>query len=578
MSHLSILILAATLGQLPAESGWLDSVPPDADVVLRVRGLDAAKDDLVTMLKAMSPSLAAQAEPTLEHGLAMVKTQVSQQAADGPFFILFRGVTTEGPATPPFAVILKSTNYEALLKSISGGKDPEIKRLEAGFDSFKGPDGQTWFAAKGDGTVAFGGDKILVGGYSKPSHKALGKTLSPGLRKKFLGGDIGVFVNVGALTARYKEPLAQAEQALLDSFDKLGPALDSGMIGFIKSIYGKMFDSIRQADVLAYHYDFSGEGLGISGVLTVKADSKASKAIAGIETGDATRLEKLPSESSYYAYMKVDASFFQSIQLMSLQMLAPGSKVSPEIESAIAKEHGQIETIGAISIGDGIKSFQVTNLANPKDYVTAYEATIRLMQKADNSLNFYKEIKSTPDAENDRGFSFTRIEMTLDYEKFAKIQPNNPGLVGSMKAMYPGDKITTWIGFSDSQMIQIVAPTWTDAKAKIDGYYSGDKGIGATAGYKATRSRLAKKASFLALMSAQGFVRQFTAQLSLTMPGAPEQVPVDMPKEPALIGFALCPAAPNAIEFQWIVPSTVGPVFEKGLMPVLNRLRPNGKP
>jgi hypothetical protein len=33
MSHLSILILAAMLGQLPTESRWLDAVPPDADIV-----------------------------------------------------------------------------------------------------------------------------------------------------------------------------------------------------------------------------------------------------------------------------------------------------------------------------------------------------------------------------------------------------------------------------------------------------------------------------------------------------------------------------------------------------------------
>ncbi len=111
MSHLSILILSATLGQAPAESGWLDSVPHDADIVLRIRGLDASKNHIVAMLKAMSPALAAQAEPALEHGVALAKVQASEQAATEPLFILLRGMPAAGPGLPPFAVMVKSSNY-----------------------------------------------------------------------------------------------------------------------------------------------------------------------------------------------------------------------------------------------------------------------------------------------------------------------------------------------------------------------------------------------------------------------------------------------------------------------------------
>ena len=48
-----------SLGQSPApvaaDAGWLKAVPADVDVAVRVRGVDAARADLMAMLKAMSP-------------------------------------------------------------------------------------------------------------------------------------------------------------------------------------------------------------------------------------------------------------------------------------------------------------------------------------------------------------------------------------------------------------------------------------------------------------------------------------------------------------------------------------------
>jgi hypothetical protein len=88
MSNLAILILAATLGQAPADSGWLNSVPPDADVVIRGQGLLAVKHDLAAMLKAMSPASATLAEPGLDQAIVRAKAQVSEQAATEPLHSL----------------------------------------------------------------------------------------------------------------------------------------------------------------------------------------------------------------------------------------------------------------------------------------------------------------------------------------------------------------------------------------------------------------------------------------------------------------------------------------------------------
>ena len=577
-AQLSTLILAAALGQVPAESGWLDSVPAEADVVLRVRGLGAAKGDLLVMLKAMSPALAAKAEPVLEQVITEAKAQAGEQVLAAPFLVLLRGVPSDEPGSVPYALVVKSADYEAVLKSVAGGKDPGTKRLGKGYDSFNGPGGKTWYAAKGDGTVAFGGDRTLIGGFTKPGATSLGKTTSPNLREKFLAGDAGIYVNVNALAARYKDSIAKAEQGFFAAFDQLGPQLGSGMTGFFKSFYGGLFASIKEADRFALSVDFGGEGLGMSALLTVKGGSKAAKMIAEARTGDAARLAKLSADSSFYGYLNTDAELFRSLWMMSLQMLTHGGKVSPELAGAIAKERGRIESVSTMTFDNGIKSFQLTDLADPRSFAEAYSGMVKLMKDADSPLNFMKEIVSTPAAETYRGFTFTRIEMTVDLDKFAKLQPGNPNAAAAMKAMYGGDKVTTWMGVGPTQLIQVVAASWADARSQIDGYFAGGQSIGSTAGFRSTRAQLPKEASFVGMMSAQGLVRQLVAQISILSPQAPKLPPGDMPGELALIGFSLSPSAPSGIEFQMFVPATVGPVFEKGLEPVFSAWRPPVKP
>ena len=94
--------------------------------------------------------------------------------------------------------------------------------------------------------------------------------------------------------------------------------------------------------------------------------------------------------------------------------------------------------------------------------------------------------------------------------------------------------------------------------------------LGGTAGYRAVRDKLATRANALVLLSAQGVLRQLAAQFSAKLPDG-------LPKEPALIGFSLTTAPPTGFEFRLFVPSAVGPVVEKGLVPMLQNFRPPGQ-
>jgi hypothetical protein len=62
-------------------------------------------------------------------------------------------------------------------------------------------------------------------------------------------------------------------------------------------------------------------------------------------------------------------------------------------------------------------------------------------------------------------------------------------------------------------------------------------------------------------------VKQIADQMSSLGKGD-VKVPTDTPKEPAFLGGSVT-AGPKGFQFRLVVPSAVGPVIEKGLVPVI---------
>ena len=246
----------------------------------------------------------------------------------------------------------------------------------------------------------------------------------------------------------------------MGALDQAGQKMgNASMMDMAKGMYGGLFDSLKGADALALNLDFSAEGLGVDGQLAIKADSAAARSIAGAKSGDGSAIAKLPADSSYFVYMNLDAKTFESFQKMGMMMLSAGGKPTPELEAALARqrEAGRVEVLGAVTIGNGMRTFNLMNVSDPKALVATSEATIKALKESDSPVNIYKDVKITPKAETHAGFTFTRIELTIDSDKLAKLPAGNPAGVGGMRAIFGGDKVTTWYGASDTQMLHVVA-------------------------------------------------------------------------------------------------------------------------
>ena len=580
---LSMWVLAASLGQSPAatEAGWLKAVPADIDVAIRCRGVDATRADLIAMLKIMSPALAERAEQGLTGPLAQFRKKFGEPAGRTPWVALIRLPAADGEGKTTFAILVQGVDYPGVLKAMEGGKDVELKHQEGGYDAFKAPSGEPAYAVKGPGFVAFGPDPALIGAIARPGGKTLAKTLTPDLTRQFLAGDVGVYVRAGALVARYAEPIDQARQAFMGLLDQAGQqAGNAGAMNTAKEIYGALFDSLKDAEALTISVDVAAEGLSLASVLTVKPDSTLAKAAAGAATGTGADLSALPPDSSFYMYMNMDATTVDWLQGMSIRMMNPGGKPTPEQAKAQALlgELGRVETIGGLTFSGGMRGINVMHVSDPKKYIAAGLANLQSLKGGDGLSGVYKDLKIESDIETYRGFTFSHIAATIDFEKLMQFSPNNPAAATAMKSMFGGETLNSWLGTDGKQVVQVTAPSWADVKAQVDTYLKGTAGIGTAPGFKYVRSHLPEQASLLALISGQGLVRMFASQLAATLNNPDLKAPTDLPREPVFLGVSLTPSRPSGYEFHLVVPSQLGPIFEKGLVPIFQSIKPPGNP
>ena len=173
--------------------------------------------------------------------------------------------------------------------------------------------------------------------------------------------------------------------------------------------------------------------------------------------------------------------------------------------------------------------------------------------------------------------TFSHIIATVDFDKLAQLNPN-PAAIATMKSMFGGETMNSWLGTDGHRVFQVTAPTWNDVKAQVDTFLKGNAGIGTVSGFKSVRSRLPEQANLLVAGERQGLVRMFATQLAATLNKPDLKAPGDLPKEPALFGVSLTPRPPAGYEFHLVVPSQVGPVIEKGLVPLFQSIKPVNNP
>jgi hypothetical protein len=581
LTLLSKWVLIATLGQAPADAALLKVAPAEVDVAVRVRGLEGTRDDLLAMLKEMNPDWANMAEGALKDPLDQIRTHHGALAVKSPFLGLVRlGDDAAGGGPPPFAVLLPSDDYKGILKEFLGGQDVELKHQDGDFDAFDGPGGSgTWYAAKAPGVVAFGTSKGLIADFAKRGGKTLDTVLTGPSAKPFNAGDVGIYVNAASLTKRFADQIDQGRQMLMGALDQAGQqAGNPGTMQMAKDMYAGLFDSLKYADGVTIALDFAGTGLQLSGFLTLKPDSEMAKAVAEVRTGDIATLGRLPQGAMVYSYMNVSAKTFDRLQAMNLRTLAGAGKPSAELEKALADLHamGRLESVGAVTMDKGMVTITDVKTTDSKKFLDNKLAVLRAMGGGEGQSGLFKDIKIEPAAQTLHGMTFTHASANINFEKLAEMSGNNPAQVEAMKAMFGEGSMNTWYGTDGQRTLDVLAPTWDAARPLIETYLKGEGGAGQSAGFKAVLSELPARDNFAMLFSLQGVVKMWVNLFSAMTKNPNLKMPEDMPKEPAYVGASLTPHPSEGYEFHFVVPSAVGAVVAKGVIPLFQAIGAGG--
>jgi hypothetical protein len=577
LTPLSQWILIATLSQAPAEAAFSRAAPADVDVAVRVRGLEATRDELLAMIKAMNPEWGNMAEAHLGAPVGEIRARHGARAVKSPFLALLRFDEPGGDGgPPPFAILVPSDDYKGTLKEFSSGNDVELKHQEGNYDAFDGPGGHgTWYAAQVPGVVAFGTSKGLIADIAKRPAKTLDSVLTGSAAKSFTGGDIGAYVNAASLTKRYADQIEQGRQIFMGAIDQATQqAGNAGAMQFAKDFYSGLFDSLKYADGLTLNLDFAEKGLHLAGFLKVKPDSDALKSISEVRTGEIAALGNLPPGATVYVYMNVAAKTFDRLQGMNLKMLGGAGKPSPDLEKAMAELHGlgRIESLGTASMDKGMVAINDIKTEDPKRFIEKSLAILRAMSGGEGQSGLFKDVKVEPAAQTLRGLTFTQASATVNMDKLAEISGNNPAQLESMKAIFGDGRMNYWYGTDGKRLLQVVAPKWEDAKTLIDDYLKGAGDVGQATGFKAVLSELPGRASFLMLFSTQGLVRILANQFATLSKNPNLKAPDDMPKEPAYLGVSLTPHPSEGYELHLVIPSPVGAVVAKGMVPLFQAI------
>ncbi len=492
------LWMAAIVGQAPAEASWLKSVPADIPVVARVRALEDVSGELQAMLKTMSPTGAAMVENLVDPQLQAFEGAYGAAAGKNPFFVLFRLPDPAQPDLSGWGVIARTGDAAAMIKGL--GQDGEKPKTLDGYESFAARDGQTWYAARGAGWVAFGPDEAMIKAIHKPQ-SSLAQALSPEVRAKFLAGDVGLYLNIAEVQKRYGDFIEQARPAIMAQLEQAPNARGPRGVESTKQVVDALLEALKAGESLALSLDFDADGLTLAGMATVKKDSPAAKGLAVAKTGSGRLLEKLPGDKMFYVYTAESP-----VSPDGRPKPVGGAPASPAVDKAVAARLQALE--GRLVMGIGVMPMQYVSMADPGDPQAAVKASIEA-DKARQAGGQPGTIELN--AVTHGGFQFTRIKSHVDPAQIAKLAKDaNPQLPNSgelMKKMFTGDDLITYVGTDGKLFLEAAGPSEDQLKAQIDAIKDGSRSLGASPSWKALRARLPEQVTVLVLLNAQEMVK-----------------------------------------------------------------------
>ena len=278
--------------------------------------------------------------------------------------------------------------------------------------------------------------------------------------------------------------------------------------------------------------------------------------------------------------MNMDAAMIDRLQGMSMRMMSPGGKPTASQAKAMAQlgEQGRIETVGCMSMANGMRGMNVMKVADPAKYIAASQALMEAMKGDGGPSSFYKDLKIDLNAGTHQGITFRHIVATLDFEKMAQAQSQQPVRNCGHEVNVRRRDDEQLAGHGRETRFPGHGPDLERRQGSGRYVLEGECRHRLTCRLQERALAVARAGRLSHAGKPPGLVRMIATQLAATLNKPDLKAPADLPSEPVLFGGSLTPRPPASYEFHLVVPSQVGPIFEKGIVPLFQSITPPGNP
>lgn len=548
----------------------LVAVPADAPIVFHVKGVERVSGRVKALSAAAAPELGKVLEQRVDQIFRQVlgDRKITGVPADGPIFLATLTLP-QGGSEPPMAVIARVTKYSDFRDGLLTADEKKAAKSEGGIEAVE-IEGKTVFLVDRQNFAIIATEKGAAETLAK-KYAGLDSKLSKGMAEKFLGYDLGVYVDMAVVNEKQGDAIRQSRDMLL-SLAEQGAAGDPQQAEAAQKMIGGLFQAMLDSRGFVVAADFRPEGLALHVQSRVGAETESNAFLKSQKPAALAGIGTLPSDQMVYMTALLSPDSMKSIMTIGQGAGTPNEAMKKAIQEMVAA--GPRAYCSAASFP--LAQLTAQEFDNPKKAIDATLAMFRAM--GDEETVARMMLKGPPqvkvDAKTHKDIKFTEYKMEFDIDKMAEKNPAGAEATKAMMNKMMGGGMTGWIGTDGKQVINVTGKDWDVAKATLDAYLAGASTLAKSEAFQSTRKALPASASMLAVADAGRLTFALTdigvtvmksmGGLGLPLPPMPDEIkPVKT--ETVYIGVAVT-LQPESGAFDLFFPAKAVPEIKKVVM------------
>jgi len=561
----------------PAADETLALIPPKAIATLQVNGVQRVQDRLDRLIKNAAPDKADQASKAVRDAIneALAGRDIRVLRPDGRLLIALADVERlPDDATLTFLFPVTSTDEfrarfltEEERKSLKKDGDLEAVRWEDRKEPF--------YLANLKGYVAVTSDKATATRYARGEIGGVAKQLSADTARTFLDADVGLFINVREVNARYGDQLKRFK-SVADLFLKgdTVQGVSKTQLEQLKAVIEAAFQVAEHGTAAVLAAEFRPEGLALHGLAQFADNTPTAEALKSYTPAPLAEIGTLPAGQMAYSASRMHGGDPRAMALMDAFAAEDSDPAAKNAIAALQKELAGYDR--GLTLATGKMAGPTLETIASKDAAKIVAARLGMVRALTKDGSFGGvPLKAKPgiaeNAETVGVFTLHRAQFTFDFDKAVADLPEEQRVAARAAAERAagGPETTLWIGTDGKTVLQLTARTWAEAKALADAYLSGTAGLGQDDAFAATRKQLPADATMLVFLDTARTVNSLYGVFQGAGPAKARPDAKAPGGKPAYIGIALV-LKPGHGGFDVFVPATAVDPVRKLVEPLLD--------